>query len=324
LKRQALAYLFTVVVLVAASGASCPTMRQQLAQPAPVVFTAPPSLQQVVDVVNANSAPIQQLQTDTATLSVPGMPSLRASIAMQRPRNFRLRASFIGMGRVLDLGSNDQLFWALVDAPQLASALPKAVYYARHDQFRHSAARQVLPIQPDWLIDAFGVVQLSPAATPEGPYAHGPGQLEIRTRTAALDGDVTRVIVMDDRYGWILEQHWYDSRGQLIGSVFTSNHRYDPVQGVSLPHRVEVRLPPPHQPLQIEVQGYSVNQLYGDPAQLWTMPVLDGYPLVDLAAPSPAPPQTMPPVRPAPLQLPASLRPYTGYRPQYRGYTTNR
>jgi hypothetical protein len=326
LKAHGASYLGILVVLLAASGASCPTLHPPFGQPVPVVFPRPPTLQEVIAAVNANSVPIQQLQTDSALLSVEGAPSLRASVALQPPRNFRLRAQFIGMGEVLDLGSNEQLFWALIDAPQLATGVPRAVYYARHDQYRSSAARNLLPIQPSWLIEAFGVVQLDPAAAYEGPYTRGPGQLEIRTRIATPEGDVTKVIVLHDRAAWIMEQHWYDAQGQLIASVLNSNHKLQPAYNVTLPHRIAVRLPPPNRSFQIAIESYAVNQLYSDPGQLWTMPSFEGYPLVDLAAP--LPPPYAPPDGPAgpsgPMQMPAAAYPQTGYRPVYRGYSPRR
>lgn len=323
MKRRAGAYLVSMTVLLCASGASCPTLRQPLASPAPTLFAGPPALQEVIAAINATSGQIRQLQTDSATLSVQGMPTLRASLAAGPPRNFRLRASFIGVGEVLDLGSNDQVFWAMVDAPQLMSEVPRAVYYARHDQYLHSDARQMLPIQPQWLVEAFGLVQLDPAGRHEGPYQRGPGELEIRTRTPSPEGDLTKILVLHDRFGWIQQQHWYDARGVLLASVFASQHRYEPALGISLPHVIEVRLPPPAHSLQISVQTYSVNQMYSDPAQLWAMPAFQGYPLIDLAAASPPP--AAPPASPAysPSAPPSAYSP-TGYRPNYRGYTARR
>ncbi len=329
MKRHPALYLFLLVLVVTGSGASCPRRGQQVTQSAPVVFGGTPTIQEAIDAVNANTASVRQLQTDTAELSMKGMPSLRASIALQQPRDFRLRAHFIGMGQVLDMGSNDQVFWALVDAPQFATNMPRAVYYARHDQFRQSAARHVLPIQPHWLIEAFGVVRLDPSAVYEGPYARAPGQLEIRARTYSPDGDITKVIVLHDRFAWILEQHWYDCRGQLIASVFSGNHQYDSTFQVSLPHHIDVRLATPQDSFQIDVERYAINQLYSDPAQLWAMPDFRGYQRVDLAAsPQAAPPAAPPysqPGGPVPTtQLPPSDFPHTGYRPQYRGYTIGR
>lgn len=320
MKRQAAGYLCLMTVLWSASGASCPTLRQPLASPSPTMFAGPPSLAEVIAAVNATSGQIQQLQTDSATLSVQGMPTLRAALAAGPPRNFRLRANFIGVGEVLDLGSNDHVFWVMVDVPQLMSDVPRAVYFARHDQYLHSEVRRMLPIQPQWLVEAFGLVYLDPAGQHEGPYQRGPGELEIRTRIPSPEGDLTKIIVLHDRFGWIQQQHWYDARGQLMASVFASQHQYEPTAAISLPHLVEVRLPPPAQPLQIRVQTYVVNQMYSDPAQLWAMPAFVGFPVIDLAAGAPAPPPGSPSFPPSPPHA----YPPTGSRLNYRGYTARR
>ena len=329
-KRKAAAgYLWLITLLLSASGASCPTLRQPLASPTPTLFAGPPTLSEVIAAVNTTSGQIRQLQTDSATLSVQGMPSLRASLAAAPPKNFRLRASFIGVGEVLDLGSNEQGFWAMVDAPQLISDVPRAVYFARHDQFLNSEARRMMPIQPQWLVEALGLVYLDPAGQHEGPYQRGPGELEIRTRIPTPEGDLTKLMVLHDRFGWIQQQHWYDARGQLLASVFASQHQYDAAVGVSLPHVIEVRLPPPAQALQIQIQNYTVNQLYSDPAQLWTMPAFSGYPLIDLAAGTPPAAATAPPAPPAgpapsPVAPPSTYPSTTGYRLNYRGYSARR
>jgi len=295
---------------------------------APVAFTAPPTLTDVLRVVNTNSTPIRQLQADNARLSIDGLPALRASVAIDRPRNFRLRAQFVGVGEVLDLGSNQEVFWALVDAPQVATNVPKAIYYARHDQYRSSHARDLLPIKPDWLIDAFGFPSFDPNLVHEGPWQRGAEQLEFRSRIPTPEGEVGRITVVHATYGWILEQHLYDPRGEWAASALSSDHRYYPSVGVSLPHRVEIRLPPPNRSFHLEIESYSINQLRVDPSQLFAMPNYPGYPLVDLATIISMPPTSVPPgqtLGSPPQNIPPDRGyPATGYRPRYRGYNADR
>ena len=321
--RRVAAYVWCLAVLFAATGASCPINRPPAGQPPPVAFARPPTLPEIVQTINAQTDRVYQLHTDAATLTIPGAPALRASLALQRPRNFRLRAHFVGLGQVLDIGSNDERFWVLVDAPQLATNVPRAVYFARHDQFRQGAAGKVLPIEPQRLVEAFGLLRLDPAEPLEGPYRRGPGQLEIRARVPGPEGDLTRVLVLHETYGWVLEQHLYDPQGKLLGSALASNQRYYPNVGVSLPHQIEIRLPPPAEPVRIDVQNYTVNQLYGDPNQLWTMPAFTGYTMIDLGTPAASPPPAgMPPNPQAPATAPPSAYPAMSYRPRYRGYTS--
>ncbi|MGC4006878.1 MAG: hypothetical protein QM811_28640 [Pirellulales bacterium] len=67
-------------------------------------------------------------------------------------------------GAELDVGSNPQDYWLWVKRNE-----PKAFFYGRHDQYAQSQARQILPIEPEWLIEAFGLVTFDPAQPIEGP-----------------------------------------------------------------------------------------------------------------------------------------------------------
>jgi len=255
-------------------------------------------LDQVIHHVNSGSERIRQLQTVGATLSLPGAPSLRANIAMERPRRFRLQAGTGIAGEEIDLGSNDELFWLWVRRNQ-----PTAIYYCRHDQFRQSVARQIIPVEPQWLMEALGVIHFDPAVRHDGPLPHPSGGMEIRSTIPSAEGNLTKVTVVDAAYGWVLQQHVYDHQGQLLASALASRHRYDGTSGVSLPRHVEIQLPPAQMSFTVDVNDYMINRLGGNPVQLWSMPRMEGYPLVDLADPRLRMPQAVP-MSTAPLPVP--------------------
>lgn len=281
-------------------------------------FASPPTQQALIDRINAASR-IHQLQAESATISLRGaLVPLKANLAVERPRRLRIRGELLGVGGV-DLGSNDEVFW-------IWSSLlrPQAVYYARHEDYQRSAAAEMLPFRPEWLIEALGVVHLDPAGV-EGPYPRGADKLEIRTRVPGIDGPMTKVLVVDSTYGWILEQHLYDAQGQPVAQVVCSEHRYYREVDASLPHRVEIHLPKPGATVRLDVGGYLVNQLVGDPAHLWSMPQIEGAPPVDVTQ-MPAPPLAgrgpfggrggAPPTSASPTHGAGP----TAARPQYRGF----
>jgi hypothetical protein len=288
----------------------------------PAAFIGPPTLADVIDTVNTTSR-IQQLQTENATLTAQGIPALRANLAIERPRRLRLQAELTQFtGDELDLGSNDQLFWVWVRRNPEGS-----IYFARHEDYSRSAARAILPVEPNWIIDALGVVELDPNGEHEGPYARDQDRLEIRSRIASPQGELTRVMVVHSRYGWVLEQHLYNARRQLLASSVASQHRFYSDYGVSLPHHVDVQIgrgQPSELVFSIDVDSYSINQLVGEPNRLWAMPQITGSKLVNLADPN--------------LVLPAGSSAYrhpqafttdartarSGYRPVYRGYAERR
>jgi hypothetical protein len=97
-------------------------------------------------------------------------------------------------------------------------------------------------------------------------------------------------MIVNNVYGWILEQHLYDSRNQLIASSKTSQHRYYPADGVSLPHKVEIQLPPAQLAFTLDVGEYRINQLSTPPEQLFAMPQFESAQLVNVADPNFVPP----------------------------------
>jgi len=269
-----------IALLYAACGSGCVwNWGRQPTPPVPNVFNTMPTSEQLVQAVNANTVKIRQLQTTGATITIPGLPSLTATVAMERPRRFRMRAGTRITGTELDLGSNDDLFWLWVQRNQ-----PPAVLFCRHDQFHYSTAKQVLPIEPDWLLEAMGLVYFSPDDYHEGPYPHGAGTVEIRSVLRRPHGELTKITVIDQANAVVLEQHLFDANGQRLASSRTSEHVFDPVVQAALPRHIDIELPPADMRFAVDVGEYMINQLNANLAQLWEMPVVDGYPPIDLAS----------------------------------------
>lgn len=281
--------------------------RSPVAETAPVVFTGPPTLNDVVRVINSNTAPIRQLHAEGASISASGYPPLRANLEFEKPRRFRMRAQLLGPE--LDLGSNDELFWFwMKHSPQ------PLVYFARHEQFARSPAKQMLPIDPLWLTEAMGVVELNPMGKFEGPFPAGQNRVMIRYRLPTPEGEQLRTYTVHDQYGWILEQHVYDPRGVVIASARGSRHRHYPGVNVSLPSQVDIQIPAAQLSITVSVSGYQFNNLYGDPAQLWSLPRFEGYQVVDIADPNNRfTPNGMPAAMPA--SAPPGMLPNAPYPP---------
>ncbi len=283
--RQAVLLICLLVPLAATGCRVRPFwLRKNQVELPPEAFTqSPPTLEDVIDVVNSNTSRVHQLQAENATLRAEGIPTLRANIAFEQPRNFRLRAQLSQFtGSELDIGSNDELFWFWVKRDE-----QPAVYYARHDEFATSPARDLVPIEPNQLTEALGLVYLSPDDRHTGPTQRE-SLLEIRSQIPSPRGDMTRVLLVDAKYGWMVEQHYYDANGQLLLSARASEHRYYPENAVTMPHHIEIRLSP-GQPSQLafdlDVNTYVFNRLAGDPNELWALPKKNGYPTIDIADP---------------------------------------
>lgn len=294
-RRRSLPSFLILLCLVCTSGATC--QRPLMTNPfvaqgpaAPQVLQPGASREQIVAAVNQNSARVQSLAVSNASITIPdmmGLPLLSGNIAAERPGRFRLTAGTIA-GPELDLGSNDELFWLWVRRNQ-----PPAVYFCRHSQFANSNIRQMLPIEPSWLLAALGMVDIDPASVFDGPLpsARGNGTVELRTRLPSASGTLQRVLLIDARRAWVVEQHVYDPTGTtLLASARAESHRYYPVEQVSLPERVTIELPTANMKLAINLGTMQINQLQRDQAQLWALPSIEGAPPFDLSGAVPGTP----------------------------------
>lgn len=307
--------LILTLLVMGNSGASCsPGWRNpwaSLGPPAPTLLATGASAPQIVAAVNQNTSRIHTYAANNATITVPGMvgPMLQGNIAIERPQRFRLRAGTALSGPEIDFGSNEQLFWFWVKRN-----VPPALYYTRHDQYATSAARQILPIEPSWLMDALGLITLDPAAAYEGPFSRSDGSLELRGQVATPSGPMSRVVVVNPTTAQVMEQHLYDPAGTLVASADLQRYRYDPINQVSLPERVSINVPQAQLSLVIDLNQIVVNQPIVD-AQAFTLPTIEGFPAVDLSTMGPPPVATTQPtaaIEPAPPTMPS---PYGRFRP---------
>lgn len=314
--------LVALAILLAVCGTSCLPRNLAPSTPtAPPVFSGMPSLDDIVRVVNGNSQRVQRLQSTAGTLKVHGvLADLRADVALERPKRLRLRANTPLTGPELDLGSNDELFWVWIKRQN-----PPTIHYARHAQVESEAMRAVIPVPPSWIGEAIGLVELDPYAVHEGPYQSSPGRLEIRSSGRSRGAEATRITVIDSVYGWVLEQHLIDGRGQVLASSVMSRHQYDPEHHVTLPRRVQITIIPAELAFTLEVDEYVINQFSsgGGDSAMWTIPKVDNVEYVDLGNPT-----AFSPGRAASLRMsPSGLQPQSprqAVRPwmqRYQGFS---
>ena len=74
---------------------------------------------------------------------------------MERPRGFRLELEATGVGKVADIGSNDQEFWFWVKDNK-----DKAIYVCDYKDV--NASQLAVTYQPDWIIEAMGLREIDP------------------------------------------------------------------------------------------------------------------------------------------------------------------
>lgn len=275
----------TLITLFCASGATCPQFVNTYGVSQPRILPPTATVDDVIAAINSNTAKVQSLSTDDASISAPWMPSLRARLFLDRPRRFRLLGETTFFGPEVDLGSNEEIFWFWIKRnPQ------PAVFYCRHDQFDTSLARNMLPVEPDWVIEALGIVTVDPTGEHSGLAHSGQGRLRFEVPVDTVHGRMTKLIEVDESQGWITAQHLYDSQRRRVTSAVASNHGRDPVSGVALPSRIEIQTQAtetsPQFTMRVDLRNVRVNQLPANQAQLWTLPSYPGASPINLADPN--------------------------------------
>lgn len=290
--------LIGLLVVWVAGGATCSNRtRVNDFDPPPTIFRAKPTLEELVAAVNRTDS-IEKMQSSSATVELLDSPfpisKLSASLAIQRPRGLRMRASLpIVLGAGLDVGSNDEVFWM-----RHPDGMHQTLLYSRHDEYQRNMLGAPIPVPPNWIIEAMGLVHIDPSLVTEGPLERGDGQLELRTQIPTPSGVFQRVLMIDAAGGFVREQYVYTPTGQLVARAAGSDHRFYAGSSVVLPHSVRIHLEPANGPplgLSVEIGEYVLNQLLGSDPNMFEMPTEGNVQIVDLARLGPVlPPAAFP------------------------------
>ncbi|MGB7344570.1 MAG: hypothetical protein WBD20_10175 [Pirellulaceae bacterium] len=273
---RTLSWILMIAVGFVSGGATCARRDLPIAYPpAPAILNETPSAVEVAAAVNRTSR-ITMLSTNSASvevLTMPNLPKLNATLSAQRDKNFRLKASLpIVLGSGMDLGSNDQVFW--FEVPD-GIGMSKTLYYASHDQYRQQLNRAVLPVDPTWVMDALGLIQLDPNTIVAGPVRRPDGRLETRNTMHLPSGMYQRVCLIHPTAGYVTNQYLYAPAGNLVASSEASNFQYYDEYQCAMPHTVTINLQPSAGPslgMKIDVGAYAINQILSGDPQLFTMP----------------------------------------------------
>ena len=248
-------------------------------RPPPCVFPAEPTADQVINHLNNNIMNLQGWRCTKAKIAAQGAPvRLDALIAVERPRRFRLMAKS-PVGSEVDLGSNPERFWFWARRNE-----SKHVFHAQHEDLAIAQDRLRIPFQPDWLMEAMGVVPWDPSAYRLLPSPQSAGGLQLVSDRIGADGSTSQhMIVVDRCYGWILEHVLYDQDGRLIARAELSGHRECQTSGIVLPHEIRLEWPQAQMSLTISLQSIEVNPL-NIPQQIWELPEFPDYPPLDIGS----------------------------------------
>lgn len=183
-----------------------------------------------------------------------GLVKLSADLAVERPRNFRLRAS-IPTGIVADLGSNDERFWCWMRNDE-----EPVIVTARHERLAVAQQQLQMPFEPDWLIEALGVIPIDESEVESEKHPTDPKRVFFRRRRRAPDGtSVELVSTVDTCRGVIVDHSLSDRSGRIVALANMGEHERDGKTGIVLPHSIDLAWPQAKMGLKIRMGAIEAN-----------------------------------------------------------------
>ena len=244
-----------------------------------------PALTQLIKTLNARANAVKQLNAPV-TIKIPGAPKIKGSLQVEFPKRMRLKAGVLGVSEMgVDAGSNEQRFW--VWSKMSLPGSPAAMYFADHAQYQNSQARNQIPLQPDQIINALGLVTLDPNGQHYGPFAEGKKYVRLYTIENVNGMQETRVLLINAATAAVEQTSVYDQNNKLVAYANASKFKKAGQNNITLPQKIEIHVAQPSQEdfvLKVDIGSYSLNSLYGDPQQMWAMPEARNVQRVDLGA----------------------------------------
>jgi hypothetical protein len=236
---------------------------------------------EVVDYLNANTARIPSWRSDSVTIRGTGAADtgmdIGAQLAIEAPRNFRLKAnSPLGVEEV-DLGSNSEQYWYWMRRSEA-----KHVFVAYHEEESVEAQRIPIPFDPDWIMEAFGVLPIDASQATVEPGPPNSQKLRLITYRMSPGGEqVRKETIVDTCRGIVTEHALFDLSGRLIARATLTGHVKDRNTQAVFPTRVELVWPNANVGLTMKLGQLEVCPK-NMPASLWKVPEKKGYPAHDL------------------------------------------
>jgi hypothetical protein len=295
---------FVSLLLIAFCMSGCAAMKGWFSRSTPVppqAFTASeqPTLEQITSAINRNSQSIRNFTTENASLHLPDViVPLQSRLTFERPKRLRIQGSLSSFGsQEFDFGSNDMLFWIWL------RRRVGEMWYCRHDQYPLCPVRSAIPIDPDWLIEALGMVEFKPTDHHTGPNRMSDGNWEIISYCQTPSGQYLKRTVIDSKVGWVIKQELYTPQNELVALADATDLQFDRTTGIYYVKRVSVWCQGMESTakMTIDLGSPTFNSSAAFASSLFVMPTYDGYRAVDLCSPEfmqnrgvVMPPTTMP------------------------------
>ena len=241
----------------------------------PRVFGPEPTVEEVVAHLNGNVDRLHSWRTSGARIRANNIP-LTADLAVEKGQRMRLVVNSV-VGTEVDLGSNDEVFWFWAKRNN-----PPHVFYANHEHLERARQQLQIPFEPAWLLEALSMERFDAEALTLEKHSEPDKCRLVATSAGPTGAPMRKDVVVDLQRGLVLEHSVFNASGFRIARAGLSQHGRDVKSGVVLPHKIQLEWPQAELSLQMIFDKLDINPP-SIPQQVWAMPEMSGYRLVNLA-----------------------------------------
>jgi hypothetical protein len=295
--RRARLIMLLICVTAGASGCRAVGSNSLFRQGSANAVAPSVTVDEAVAAINENARSIQDIKARaTITASIGGRKHfafpLKGDMLMERERNFRLALRTNMMGDVADIGSNDQGFWFWVKDND------NAIYTCKYDANGQIPARVPVTMQPDWIIEALGLREISESAASRMQIRRGqkPDPQDRISPTVVLYGPLEsssgamlqRVIVLNANTKRIVDYALIAPNGQDMVAQATPKYELSGrIKGATgIPNGVILKWARERIELDVALNNIEINQGFDEKrrALAFAEPDMPGFERRDLAA----------------------------------------
>ncbi len=244
----------------------------------PEVMNANPSLDEVVNAVNNNSAKVNSLSSDDGTLGLSSSPwTAKCRMAFQRDSSIRLVGNLNMVGPVVDVGSDGNIFWFWFKNQE-----PNQISYCKLSEYANSSMRDQIPVDPVWFPESLGVMKIDKADVVEGPVVSRDNTVKLVLKRTRPEGDYIESLYLESKTAAVRR---IDIQNPVSGEILTvkcTDSQVDPEYKVVLPKKIAIYRSSADVTLFIDLGTLRVNS--GDLPLAFSPPDLHelDVPLVDI------------------------------------------
>jgi len=242
-----------------------------------------PTQTELVEYLNESISRVPRWRCNEVTITsrgALGIPiTLRAMIAVEERRNFRLVAHAGGGGTEVDLGSNDERFWFYArqsDRP--------GIYTCRHELIDEAQQGMPLPLNPEWFTEVLGVVPFENSEVTMQNHEKNKNWVYLIRDRKVPEGmkGMQLVTLVDCCQGLIIEQRLQETNGPVVAFARMRDFKKHPSSDSLIPHKVDLEWPQAKMGLTLNLKRIDISE---SPfaTQMFDMPQIASVPVHDFS-----------------------------------------